>query len=292
MNSNEKRQWILIDVLNRAVSFLKSKDIDHPRLSAEQLLAHTLGKSRMDLYLDFKKPLTKPEREKYKKFLYRRVEHEPLQYIMQEAEFMSLPFYVNPEVLIPRPETEVLVESVIERGNDNREIRILDIGCGSGAITVSLAKYIKNVRVTAVDISENILNISKMNAEKNGVLKKIEFIRSDIKQDNFVEHIGKKFDIVVANPPYISKDEWKTLPSEIKSYEPRYSLCDEADGLTFYKLISKKAFSLLNSGGELFIEVGYTQSSEAETILQKQGYKDIRKIKDLNHIERVVAGVR
>ncbi|MFO7890892.1 MAG: peptide chain release factor N(5)-glutamine methyltransferase [bacterium] len=292
MKNSNKQQWTLLEVLNHAVSFLKSKNIENPRLNAEHLLAHTLGKSRMDLYLDFNEPLSKPEREKYKKFLHRRAEHEPLQYIMEETEFMSLPFYVNPDVLIPRPETEVLVESVIEWSNKTEETGILDVGCGSGAIAVSLAKYIENVRITAVDIRENILNIARQNAENNGVSKKIQFVCSDIKKEDFIEQTGKSFDIVVANPPYISKDEWETLAEEVQYHEPRHSLCDEADGLVFYQLISKKALSLLPSGGALFFEVGYKQSSEVQEILQQQGYKDIHSIKDLNQIERVVTGVK
>jgi len=292
MNNSDKQQWTLLEVLNHAVSFLKSKDIENSRLNAEHLLAHTLGKSRMDLYLDFKKPLTKAEREKYKKFLFRRAEHEPLQYIMEETEFMSMPFYVNPEVLIPRPETEILAESVIEWSTDSQKSNILDIGCGSGVIAVSLAKYIDDVTITAVDVSEDILNIAKRNADMNGVLEKIKFICSDVTKEYFSEQFANTFDTVVSNPPYISRDEWKTLPEEVQSYEPRQSLCDEADGLTFYRLISKKALSLLHSGGALFFEVGYTQSREVQKILKQQGYKNIRSIQDLNQIERVVTGVR
>jgi len=292
MNNNDKQQWTLLEVLNHAVSFLKSKNIENSRLNAEHLLAHALGKSRMDLYLDFKKPLTKLEREQYKKLLYRRAEHEPLQYILEKTEFMSLPFYVDPAVLIPRPETEILVESVINWISNTKRTHILDIGCGSGAIAVSLAKHTENAKITAVDVSENILNVAKKNAEKNSVSEKIDFICSDVKKNNFVESIGEKFDIVLSNPPYISRDEWKTLPEEVRSHEPRRSLCDEADGLTFYRIISKKALSLLPFGGALFFEVGFTQSSKVQTILQQQGYKDIHSIKDLNQIERVVVGVK
>jgi release factor glutamine methyltransferase len=211
---------------------------------------------------------------------------------MQETEFMSLPFYVNPDVLIPRPETEVLVERVINWSKDNKLTSILDIGCGSGAIAISLAKYIEDANITAVDISENILAVARENAEKNSVSEKIDFICSNVKKENFVDEMGKKFNIVVSNPPYISKEEWKTLPAEVQHYEPRTSLCDEADGLTFFRLISSKAVSLLHSGGTLYFEVGYTQARDVEAILKKQGYKDIRKFKDLNKIERVVIGVR
>ena len=292
MSASEKQQWTLNQVLNRAFSFLKSKQVENPRLNAEHLLAHALGKSRLDLYLDFKKPLTEPERDRYKKLLYRRAEHEPLQYIMQETEFMSLPFFVNPEVLIPRPETEVLAEQVINWSKDNKVTSILDIGCGSGALAVSLAKYIEEANITAVDISENILTVAQENAEKNSVSEKIDFICLDVKNDDFADKMGKKFNIIVSNPPYISQEEWKTLPQEVQNYEPRISLCDEADGLSFFPLISRIALSLLPSGGALFFEVGYTQSGEVEAILSKQGYKDIRKIKDLNQMERVVSGVR
>lgn len=292
MNNNDKQQWTLLEVLNHAVSFLKSKNIENPRLNGEHLLAHTLGKSRMDLYLDFNKPLSKSEREQYKNFLYRRAEYEPLQYIMEEAEFMSLPFFVNPDVLIPRPETETLVESIINWISNTKKSHILDIGCGSGSIAVSLAKHTENAKITAVDVSQNILDIAQKNADRNDVNEKIHFICSDITKNSFVEDIGGKFDIVVSNPPYISQDEWKTLPEEVKSYEPRGSLCDDADGLTFYRIISKKALSLLLFGGALFFEVGYTQSSKVQTILQQQGYKDVHSIMDLNQIERVVAGVR
>ncbi|MEJ2628895.1 MAG: peptide chain release factor N(5)-glutamine methyltransferase, partial [bacterium] len=200
--------------------------------------------------------------------------------------------YVNPEVLIPRPETEMLAEQVINWSKDNKVTSILDIGCGSGALAVSLAKYIEEANLTAVDISENILAVAQENAEKNSVSEKIDFMCLDVKKDDFVDKMGKKFNIVVSNPPYISKEEWKTLPQEVQNYEPRISLCDEADGLSFFPLISRIALSLLTSGGALFFEVGYTQSRKVEAILSKQGYKDVRKIKDLNQIERVVSGVR
>jgi len=292
MNNNNTQQWTLLEVLNHAVSFLKSKNIENPRLNAEHLLAHTLGKSRMDLYLDFKKPLTKAEREKYKKLLFRRAEHEPLQYIMEETEFMSLPFYVSPDVLIPRPETEILVEKVIEWSSAKKGLHILDIGCGSGTIAVSLAKYIEEVSITAVDISEKILNVARHNAEVNGVSEKIKLMCSDVKKENFTAQFSDTFNTVVSNPPYISRDEWETLPEEVQSHEPRQSLCDEADGLTYFQLISNKAMSLLQSGGALFFEVGYTQSREVQEILKQQGYKEIRSFPDLNQIERVVTGVK
>lgn len=290
--NTKSRQWILIDVLNKAVSFLESKNIENSRLNAEHLLSHALGQTRIELYLHFEEPLTKPEREKYKQLLRRRAEYEPLQYILEETEFMSLPFYLNPNVLIPRPETEILVESIIERAVGQRKMEILDIGCGSGAISVSLAKYIEDVKVTAVDISEDILKISEENAKKNEVSGKIKFICSDVKSDKFIQQVGKLFDIVAVNPPYVSGKEWSLLPLEIQNHEPRQALCDEGDGLSFYRLISESVMPMLKKDGSLFFEVGDRQSSNVKSILEEYGYKNIQIIKDLNHIDRVVAGVK
>ena len=277
-------------VLREAAAFLENKGVENPRLNAERLMAQVLDISRMDLYLRFDQPLDMEERKAFKSLLRRRASGEPLQYIQGETEFMSLRIRVTPGVLIPRPETESLVEVVIDAFKSRNPLRVLEIGVGSGNISISLAKELEQAEITGIDVSEQAIAVARWNAEQNGVGGRIRWLRADIRCDGITDRVGKEYDGVISNPPYISQKEWPGLPDEIRLFEPKAALCDDADGYSFFKIISEKARILLRSGGWLFFEVGDGQSDKVREIMSSYGATGMAVCRDLNGIERVIQG--
>lgn len=258
-----------------------------PRLDVETLLQKVLGVDRLYILLNLDKYLSEDEEKLFNKFIKERLNNRPIAYIVENREFMGLDFYVKEGVLIPRPDTEVLVEEVIELGKDKGDINILDIGTGSGAITVSLAKYLENAKVTSVDISDIALEIGKKNAQSNDVDGRITFIKSDL-----FTNIDKdmKFDIIVSNPPYIKREVIETLDKQVKDFEPYNALEGGIDGLDFYRAITTQGKNYLNKGGILAYEVGHDQSEDVSKLMEKDGYTNIYTRKDLQQIDRVVIG--
>jgi release factor glutamine methyltransferase len=290
-DTQTQKRWQLIEVLREATAFLNAKGIENPRLDAERLMSHVLGISRIDLYLRFEQPLSQKERDACKEFLRRRARYEPLQYILGEAEFMSLPFKLTPAVLVPRPETEVLVEHIVNDVGKKERIRILDIGTGCGNIAISLAKYLNDAEVVGIDTSEDAMAVARQNARRNGVDHKTYFLLGDVKNDDFRHIIEPPFGLVVSNPPYVSNDDFEKLPAEIRDYEPKQALCDGGNGYSFFRLISQKGREILQKGGRLYFEMGDGQSRSVQAILEDFGYQDICIFSDLNGIERVISGV-
>ncbi len=258
-----------------------------PRLDVETLLQKALDVDRLYILLNLERNLNEDEEKLFNKFINERLNNRPIAYIVGNREFMGLDFYVQEGVLIPRPDTEVLVEEVIELGKNKGPINILDIGTGSGAITVSLAKYLDNAKVTSVDISDIALEIGKKNAISNNVDDKITFIKSDL-----FTNIDKnmKFDIIVSNPPYIKREVIKTLDKQVKDFEPYNALEGGIDGLDFYRAITTQAKNYLNKDGILAYEVGHDQSEDVGKLMEKDGYTNIYTRKDLQQIDRVVIG--
>ncbi|MCD6116709.1 peptide chain release factor N(5)-glutamine methyltransferase [bacterium] len=287
--SQKNSTWRVIDVIKSSTDYLEEHKIENPRLNAEWLLCKILGESRINLYVRFDQPLTKKERGKYKEFIYRRVQREPLQYITEQSEFMSLSFRVNKNVLIPRPETEIMVEFIIKQYK-GKKVRIFDIGGGSGAISVSLAHYLKDSKVLCADISEEALRIAEENAVKNSVNDRIDFKCIDIMTEDIKSCAGGLFDVVVSNPPYVSKEEWKKLAPEIVNHEPKNALVAEENGLAFYPAIVRQAKSILKKGGLIAVEVGYGQSDDVAQIFRSSGLKNLQILNDYNGIQRVVTG--
>jgi release factor glutamine methyltransferase len=231
--------------------------------------------------------LTEEEVQKYRELLRRRSKFEPLQYIIGKVEFYGIDFKVNPSVLIPRQETEILVETIIGQYDKHDTLRILDIGTGSGNIAISLAKNLDNSVITALDISEEALKIANENALLNSVNDRTEFIRFDFLKEEFKRN---EFDVVVSNPPYIAIEEFETLRPELKKYEPKVALTDYNSGFLFYEIISNKSNHLLKPGGKLFFEVGKGQSSKVAEIMTKNNFHNINMTKDYLNIERVISG--
>jgi release factor glutamine methyltransferase len=281
--------WDVMRVLREGTRFLENHSVEHARLNAEQLLCRTLGLSRIQLYLQFARPLSSGERRSFRTFLKRRAAREPLQYILGDTEFMSLTFSVSPAVLIPRPETEILVERALEEIREMQHPRILDLGTGSGNIAVSLAHYLPGALVVGVDVSPGALEVARENARTNGVEDRVRFQKADILQEDLCRMLPEAWDLVVSNPPYVTGDEWEGLAPEIRSHEPREALCDGGDGLAFYRKIAEFAGCLIKSGGRLLLEVGDGQAGTVIDILKKKQFAHIRSFPDLNGIERVVS---
>ena len=267
-----------------AESMLTKQEIETPRLEAEILLAHTLKVGRLYLYVNSEQELTQEQIEIYNELINKRMNHEPTAYIIGHREFMDLDLIVNQDVLIPRPETEVLVETVIDQLNDITNIvRLADIGTGSGAIALSLAKNLPGASVDAVDISEKALTIAKLNASKYNLIGRIAFHLGDL----LSPLSDKKFNAIVSNPPYIPSKVIDTLQAEVRDYEPKTALNGGIDGLDFYRRLIEEAPKLLTDDGFLAVEIGFDQA-EAVKHLAKDYFQKVEVVKDLSQNDRVI----
>lgn len=260
-----------------------------PMLDSELMVAKALGRDRLYVIIHMDDELGEELADKIQAMVEERKSGRPLQYITGHQEFMGLDFYVSEGVLIPRPDTEVLVEKVMEFAKEFDSPRILDIGCGSGAISVSLAKYVDSSRVWSVDISKKALEIGKRNARSNGVEDRIEFWESDLFRKFEGEDI--EFEIIVSNPPYIRRADIQELHVQVKDYEPKGALDGGVDGLDFYRKIVDQGRKYLVSGGYMAFEVGHDQAEDVAMIMENSSsFENISVYKDLPGIDRVVIG--
>ena len=276
---------------------LKENNIDTPAQEAGVLLCQALKCDRTYLYAHPEQEVDEPIVEQVLDNAIKRINKVPLQYIVGSTEFMSLTFKVTPSVLIPRQDTELLVETCINLANkaiggvgscSPRSISILDMCTGSGCVAVSLAWYLGQARLTACDISDAALEVAKGNAKNNGVAQRITFLQGDL----FEALIGStpSFDIIASNPPYIESETISTLDPEVRSNEPLLALDGGTDGLDFYRRISKEATSYLKQGGYLVFEIGYNQGQLVSTLLTESGFTNVSVLKDLCNNDRVVLG--
>lgn len=264
---------------------------DTPRLDVEILLEKALGDvDSLYIRLNLNKEVTEDEFNIFNNLIEDRLNGRPIAYIVGNREFMGLDFYVQEGVLIPRPDTEALVEEIIELCKDKKDLSLLDIGTGSGAITVSLAKYLNNADVKSFDISEIALEIGKKNAINNNVEDKIEFIKSDL--FSAIKDTDIQFDVIVSNPPYIPRKDIETLHTQVKDYEPYNALEGGEDGLDFYRDITEQSVNYLKQNGILAYEVGHDQAQDVAEIMKNNGYTKIYTKKDLQGIDRVVIGYK
>jgi len=285
--------WHIGDLLKVTTQYLKKKGIESPRLTAEILLAHVLGTDRVNLYLQFEKPLTENELSGYRKLISRRVRREPLQYITGTQEFWSMEFHVDSRVLIPRPETEVLVEQALaragesepERGNPRR---LLDLGTGSGILAVCMAKELPTWEVWATDSSADGLEVARLNSEKHGVGDQIRFLEGDLFQPLTGE--GILFHLILSNPPYVGEGEYGSLPPEVRDYEPRVALAAGKEGMAFITRILHDAPDFLVPGGCLLLEMAPGQTEPAMKIAEETGfYHDVHRVRDYSGRHRVIS---
>lgn len=259
---------------------------------AELLFTEILDCDRASLYLNKDLSLDRDKSLFISSALKRRIKGEPIQYILGKADFMGLTFKVNSDVLIPRPETEILVESVLSSFVARRSspVNILDIGTGSGCIAISLAKLLKGANITATDISPEAIEVARSNAYLNGVVDKIRFIQSDVFLNNELKTMN--YELIISNPPYIPSGEIDKLQPEVR-HEPGIALNGGTDGLDFYRRIIRGSCEYLKEGGLLAMEMGFGQRKDIEKIIQKSGYFGIIDVaRDYNDIERVVLAKR
>ena len=254
------------------------------QIDAKLLMLYTLEYTESKLLLDRQKQMPTEHLERYKDYVLTRAKGIPLQYITHEQEFMGLNFYVNENVLIPRQDTESLIEKLLEK-NEIAHFRTgIDIGTGTGCIGISLAHYIKGLQMTLIDISDKALEVTKRNVKCHHLEEVISILKSDVLQ----AYQGEKVDLIVSNPPYIAKEDMLDLMIEVKEHEPHLALTDDGDGLYFYRVISKEAKKYLKKGGLLAYEIGYNQGEAVTTILENENYEAIELFQDLAGNDRVI----
>lgn len=275
--------WTLLRLLRWATEYFTAKGVDNPRLDAELLLAHVLELDRVGLYLNYDRPLNKDELDLLRPLVKRRGQREPLQYLIGYTEFWSLKFKVSPAVLIPRSDTEILVEEALSRAGDNG--CLLDVGTGSGAIAVSLATELTRWRVEALDISPEALDLARDNAESNGVTERMHLFCCDLGQLP-----EKEYDLIVSNPPYIAEEEWESLMPEVRDHEPRIALLADNRGLDCYQKLLNQASGNLKSSAWLLVEIGYQQADEVRRLFEDAGLVDVYLREDYAGQPRVVGG--
>ncbi len=273
------------ETLTNAAELLEKNGISQPRREANSLLAFALKKDRTFLIAHSEYELTTEENIHFQTILTRRASREPFQYITGRQEFYGLDFKVTPDVLIPRPETELPVEIAIEVLKSHENPRFCEIGVGSGCISIAILHELKNASGIGLDISENALIIAAENAGNNSVADRFELKKSDV----FAELFNEKFDLIVSNPPYISAEEMKTLQREVVEYEPRNALTDEDDGYSIIKKIIAGAPQFLESGGILLLEIGYGQDIRLRQMFDEEIWRDLHIFTDLQNIPRTVS---
>lgn len=279
-----QKTWLVIDIIHWAETYFKKKGFDNPRSEIEWLLRSLLQCKRMDVYLRFEEPLSNSQLSILRGWVQRRIAHEPLQYITGSTEFYGREFDVSPAVLIPRPETEKLVEIALDKIPQTTEMTVLDIGTGSGCIGLSLAAERPNAHVVGVDISDDVLDVAKKNSLKHNV-KNIRFQICDILNDS----PSFPLDIIVCNPPYIPKAEMESLMPDVKNFEPKNALTDDLDGLTFYKRLAEKAPEWINNKGWMILEVGLNDHPENVKALFNCDYvESLEIIQDYNGDDRIM----
>jgi release factor glutamine methyltransferase len=280
--TEKKETWTVKRVLEWTRSYLGEKGVENARREAEWLLAHSLATDRVGLYVQYEKPLTEAELAAFRGLVVRRARREPLQYILGTQEFAGLDFEVAPGVLIPRHDTEVLVEEAARIGGEANTV--LDIGTGSGCVAIALAKRLPKAKVVSVDPSTEALSVAGRNACRAGV--SVDFVEGSL----FEPFPGREFDMIVSNPPYIPSGEIPTLQPEVRDFEPQTALDGGEDGLDFYRAISSGAPAHLRPGGCLLLEVGIGQSVAVIELLRRHGFIDLFTANDPGGIDRVVGG--
>lgn len=275
--------WTLLKLLRWTTDYFTEKGVESPRLNAELLLAHVLQLDRVGLYLNFERPLNSNELDTIRPLVKRRGQREPLQYLIGHTEFWSLPFEVTPAVLIPRADTEILVEEALGRAGETGEL--LDVGTGSGAIAISLANELPEWQITALDISTEALEVAARNAVKNTVAERVHFLHGDL-----AELPQRQYDLIVSNPPYIAQSEWDELMPEVRCHEPQVALLAADNGLDCYRHLARQALGHLKSSGWLLVEIGYQQADVVQQLFKDAGLRDIFVRDDYAGQPRVVGG--
>ena len=286
----------VLELLNWSTDQLEHDQIENPRMNAELLLARSLNLSREGLYMQLQDQLKEEKKEVFERLIRRRITGEPLQYILGHQEFWSVDFQVDPRVLIPRPETELLVEQslqILSEISFQRIPSVLEIGTGSGVVAISLAKEMKDIFLVATDISRDALLVAEENARSAGVLGRIEFVNGNLFDPFRLYREGELFDLILSNPPYVDHSEIQRLSREVRSYEPIIALDGGEGGLEIYQSITSQATFYLKKGGWLLLEVGQGQAQKVAEQIERSGFfLKPQLFPDLSGIERVVKAQR
>lgn len=275
--------WTVLRLLQWTEGYLRERGIEEARLDAQLLLSDVLKIDRVGLYLNFDRPLDGPELAAFREMVKRRARREPVQYILGKTEFWSLPFRVTPAVLIPRGDTEILVEESLQRAPGANSV--LDVGTGSGAIVITLARELPEARCAAIDLSSEALAVAAENARENGVAERIAFDRRDL-----ADLPEGPWELIVSNPPYIPEGDLATLMPEVRDFEPRTALDGGPDGLAPYRHLARQSRERLASGGWLLVEVGIGQAEEVQNLFSQHGLTGVFSRPDYAGIPRVVGG--
>jgi len=287
---SQAEQWTVKRLLEWTTEYFKKNNADSPRLDAEILLAHALGCKRIDLYVSFAKEPSEAEKTKFREMVKRRAAGEPTAYLVGYKEFYSLTLEVTKDTLIPRPETEHLVVASLDllaKMNHSDDLSVCDVGTGSGAIAVAIAKNAPKCRMTAVDISESALEIAKRNAQRHNVAERIAFLQSDLLAE-FPEQ--PLFDLIVSNPPYVSESEYEQLPPDIKNYEPKLALLAADDGTAIIRQLAEQAALRLRKGGYFLTELSPMIAQRIAEFFRLNHWHNVRTLRDSAGLERIVAG--
>lgn len=282
--------WRVVDLLHWTTEYFQQHDIPNPRLDAEVLLGHLLEKTRLELYLYFEMPVFQEHLTPFRELIKKRIEHTPVSYLTNQKEFMSLDFYVDERVLIPRPETEQLVETILTTKTESFQ-RLLELGTGSGVIATSLALQQPEWEIVATDISEPALAVAQKNAETHACREQINFLSGDLFEP--IEAINTdentRFDWIVCNPPYIKNTERDTLSPDVQNYEPEIALFAGDDGLAVIRRLIAEAPKYLVPGGKLIFEIGETQTDSVRALIDTESaYCAYELLKDYAEKERIV----
>ncbi len=281
------------ELLAEGVNYLNENSIDEHENNAWILFEYVFSMKRHQYFMKMNETISDESKvARYREFIAKRATHVPVQYITRTQDFMGMTFLVNENVLIPRQDTEVLVENVLQAiEKSSKDIHVLDMCTGSGCIAISVSR-LGNVKVTAVDISDKALEVAKENAKNLGA-DRVRFVQSDlfekINMNNGVEQ-NERYDIIVSNPPYIPSEVVDGLMPEVRVHEPRLALDGTEDGLEFYRRITKESSEYINDGGVLMYEIGCEQGEAVSNIMMDNGYVDVHVIKDLAGLDRVVIG--
>lgn len=277
------RTWTIRELLQWATEDFSSRGVESPRLDAELLVAHALRLDRVGLYLDLNRPLLEEERAAIRPLVARRRGREPVAYILGHKDFYGRRFSVTPQVLIPRPDTETLVEHALDCIPIDAPCNVLDVGTGSGAIAITIAAERPLARVHATDKSASALAVAVGNAEAHGVATRVRFEHTDLVA------AGARYDVIVSNPPYVSSGELATLQAEVRSYEPTMALDGGQDGLDVVRALLRAAESVTQAGAQLLVEVGLGQAAEVMRLAaSKAAWREVTVYRDLNRVDRVV----
>ena len=286
--------WTIQKLLNWITEYLSTKRIESPRLSAELLLSHVLRLKRIELYTQFNKVVAAEQLDILRGMVKRAGLHEPVAYLTGKTEFYSLELEITADCLIPRPETELLVQRAIEFLRTRSGIQyVCDLCTGSGCIAVAIGKNFPDARVTATDISSAALAIAARNIEKHRLNEQIRLLCGDLFEPIIQQLDVNQFDLIVCNPPYVSAGEYESLDKNVKDYEPESALLAGADGMDVYRRITEKVYEFLKPGAVLMLEIGYSQGPAIKKLLEQTGaFAQIKIEKDLHDNDRIVIAER